>query len=80
MLDKIEQMISEVETQLKSQTDFINDSAKNLEQLTSNRQNAMNNIFLLNGALQAYKSVQKILMDEANISPEINVNEVANAS
>lgn len=60
-LAKVDELINEAQVMLKKQAEILGDVSRGLEQLSSDKQNALNNIFLLNGALQAYKNVQNLL-------------------
>lgn len=73
-LEKLKAVIEDAEAQIKKHTDNVDVLSKNIDILAQDRSNAQSFIHSLNGALYAYKDVEKALKES---TPEELIEEGA---
>jgi len=71
VISKIEANISELEARFKKNNEFISSATASMDKLKADRENAINDSNILNGALQAFHSNLKDLKECLPIKGEV---------
>jgi len=72
LINKIEAQISELESRLKKNSEFVLNANANLEKISADKVSALSDSNIINGALQAFGAVVKELKELKSV-PEVEL-------